>query len=121
MANSFSVNIISQWRTAEISYYVPYLQEELIRHDVKFFPSPPKGRIYNFGITYFGLHRGSNEPGIRGVSNNVLYQNFRSLRNQKLNVGETYNKPDPLTYFKKKFPESEWFKILEETQQAQKF
>lgn len=113
IANSFSINVISQWRTTEISYFVPYLQEELIRHDVKFFPYPPPGRIYNFGITYFGLSRGSDQPGPRGAANSVLYQNFRSLVNQQINVGRTYNKVDPITYFKQKFPDSKWFKILQ--------
>ncbi len=111
VANSFSVNVISQWRTAEISYMVPYLQEELIRHDVTFVPSPPQGRIYNFGISYFGLSRGSSESGPGGVANSVLYQNFTSLNEQKLSIGTKYTKPDPITYFKEKFPDSGWFKL----------
>ncbi len=118
IANSFSINVISQWRTNEIAYYVPYLQEELIRHDVRFVPFPPRGRIYNFGITYFGLHRGSADYGPGGVANTVLYQNFTSLNNQKLNIVEIYNKPNPITYFRQKFPDSEWFKVYDEERTA---
>jgi hypothetical protein len=113
IANSFSINIISEWRTLETSYFVPYLQEELIRHDVKYFPASPKGRIYNWGITYFGLSKGSEDPGPAGASNHVLYQHYLSLNNQKINIGKEYNKPDPVTYFKQKFPKSKWFYLSE--------
>ncbi|MFC1563174.1 hypothetical protein ACFL4Z_03905 [candidate division KSB1 bacterium] len=113
VANSFSVNVISHWRTLEIAYYVPYLQEQLIRHDVTFVPQPPEGKVYNFGITYFGLHPGSPEPGAAGVANTVLYQNFSYLENQELNIGKKYTKSDPITYFKKRFPNSTWFQLLE--------
>ena len=114
IANSFSVNIISEWRTLETSYFIPYLQEELIRHDVKYFPASSKEkRVINWGITYFGLSKGSEEPGPVGVSNNVLYQHYLSLNNQKINIGKEYNKPDPVTYFKQKFPKSKWFYLPE--------
>ena len=113
VANSFEINIISNWRTNEVSYYVPYLQEELIRHDVKYFPTPPKGRIYDFGITFFGIYKGSEESGPAGVANNVLYQTFRSIENQKFHIGQKYTKPSPKEYFKKKFPKSKWFTVVD--------
>ena len=113
VANSFEINVISDWRTNEISFYVPYLQEELIRHDVKYFPAPPKGRVYDFGITFFGINKGKDESGPQGVANSVLYQHYRSIENQKLTIGKKYTKPSPLEYFKKKFPNSKWFTLAE--------
>lgn len=113
VANSFEINIISNWRTNEVSYYVPYLQEGLIRHDVKYFPSPPKGRIYDFGITLFGIYKGSEESGPQGMANNVLYQSFRSISNQKFHIGRKYTKPSPKEYFKEKYPDSKWFTVVD--------
>ena len=72
----------------------------MIDHNVRIGPAESKEKIINLGINYFKLDNAGR----------ILYENFKALNNSVLGLKDkSYTIPNPVDYYKQKYPESKWF------------
>jgi hypothetical protein len=69
---------------------------------VREWPEPSEGTVINMNIAHFVIDRAQR------ISNNV----FKQLNNNRITLkDETYTMPDPVTYFRQKYPDWKWFSM----------
>jgi hypothetical protein len=69
---------------------------------VREWPEPSEGTVINMNIAHFVIDRAQR------ISNNV----FKQLNNNRIILkDETYTMPDPVTYFRQKYPDWKWFSM----------
>lgn len=90
--------ISSRWE-GNTQYYYP--GDMMINHTVRVWPPSSNQRVIDLQIRYF----------IIDASQVVQFDVIKSLDNAKLAIPDNrYTMADPETYFREKFPDSEWFK-----------
>lgn len=89
--------ISSRWE-GNTQYYYP--GDMMIDHTVRVWPPASNQRVIDLQIGYFRID----------VSQSIQNDVFKSLDNAKLAIPDNrYTMANPETYFREKFPDSEWF------------
>lgn len=97
LAYSTHLLLSSRW---EGNTQIFYPVDTMIDYVVSVWPSGKTDKTINMDIWYFKID----------AAYRVFDQVFRSLENKRVSLEEvSHNMPNPLTYFKGKYPDSAWF------------
>jgi len=84
-----------------------------IEYTAKWLTSKVEGRIINLGIVWLGMRTAEvSDLSVKSIGI-IMTEKFTERLNSKRfhDYGYSYTREEPLTYFKKKFPISEWWKF----------
>jgi hypothetical protein len=106
------VILVNEWNSADSKFYRMRHPERGFDFKSNWYPQKKEGRIFNFNILWFGLRTAQiTDLDQKSVGEVLVIQSSKSLDGHRFyDNGYRYTRPDPLTYFKDKFPQSAWWK-----------
>lgn len=113
MFGSQPIKLVNDLTYNDSEFYRMRHPEEPIDYTAAWLPLRGKGRIVNFNIMWLGLREADVEDiAIKSIGKIMVVKSSEDLQNRRFYVnGYPYTREDPLTYFKKKFPEAGWWKL----------
>ena len=108
------LKLVNDLDSRDSEFYRMRHPEREIEYTANWLPPMIKGgRIINLGITWFGLRTAEvSDLSVKSIGIVVTRKFDEDLRAKRLyNIGYPYTRNEPLTYFKKKFPDSGWWKF----------
>jgi len=89
--------LTSRW-DGNTQIYYPI--ETMIDNTVRVWPEPTDKKIINMGVAYFKVD----------FAWRVIHERYNALENASLGIeNKTYTMPNPVQYFKQKYPDWAWF------------
>jgi len=104
--------IVNDWDNIDSKYYLMRHPERGVEYKASWFPHEQESRIINQHIRWFGLKKPLAQDMVMASIGEVFVNTYsKNLKTERLwTDGHLYTREEPLTYFKKKFPNSGWWK-----------
>ena len=107
------LKLVNDLASRDSEFYRMRHPERPIDYTAKWLPPRVDGRIINLGIIWLGLRTPQvSDLSTKSIGIVVMSKFSESIKTKRFwDYGYPYTREDPLTYFKKKFPDSGWWKL----------
>jgi hypothetical protein len=107
------VKLVNDLISSDSKFYRMRHPEQPIEYTATWLPSKTEERIINFNIIWFGLRSASiSDISSNSIGEILVVKSKTSLQGKRFyDKGFPYTREDPLTHFKKKFPEAAWWSL----------
>ncbi|UCE07615.1 MAG: carboxypeptidase regulatory-like domain-containing protein, partial [bacterium] len=107
------IKLVNDLTTPDSKFYRMRHPERPIEYTAEWLPSKATSRIISLDIIWLGLRAAYiSDLSSKSVGETLVVKSLGDLQNKRFyDKGYPYTREAPLTYFKKKFPYSDWWKL----------
>ncbi len=107
------IKLVNDLTSSDSKFYRMRHPEQPIEYTATWLPSRVDDRIINFNIIWFGLRAASiSDISSKSIGETLVAKSKASLQGKRFySKGFPYTREEPLTHFKKRFPDAGWWKL----------